>query len=136
MRLTHRVTILAMSSDVPQCTVLNLSDESRCPDEATNSNSLFCRLRAKQVIGLYLGYKRRNAKLNAMSAAPPKYLVEHESIPLRNQKFRDTEDLEVLNELHRYLFEKHNLFGRVVRARQLHHSRSTRWSWITGTSKT
>ena len=71
-------------------------------------------------MGLYLDYKRRNRALDALS--PPRYLAESKT-PLRNQKFKDLDNLDVLQELHHFLFVKHNLLDRVVRARQLHHSR-------------
>lgn len=38
------------------------------------------------------------------------------------QDFKDVEDETTLRELHEYLFRKHNLLEKVIRARKLHHS--------------
>lgn len=105
-----------------QCTALNVSDEKRCSDQATNANGLFCRLHARQVMGLYRGYKRRNAALDVLNTSPPSFLVDAK-VPLRNEKFADIDDEATLNDLYQYMFKKHALLDRVIRARQMHHSR-------------
>ena len=71
-------------------------------------------------IGLYQGYKRRNAHLDALK--PPRY-IEESPIPLANQTFSDVESEEMLRELHDYLLVKYRLLTRVIGARKLHHSR-------------
>lgn len=70
--------------------------------------------------GLYQGYKRRNARLDALK--PPKYLG-NSPLPLANQTFGDVESETTLRELHDYLLLKHRLLTRVIGARELHHSR-------------
>ncbi|KAK5122094.1 hypothetical protein LTR85_004340 [Meristemomyces frigidus] len=105
-----------------QCTALNVSDEQQCRAEATNLNGLFCRFHARQVQAMYRGYKIRNAKLDYMNANPPEYLTKSKAA-LRNETFETVEDEEALNELHDYLFQKSALLDRVIRARNLHHSR-------------
>ena len=105
----------------PICTALNLSDESKCQDEATSTDGLFCRFHSKECYGLYRGYKIRNARLDALDASPPVYLASSKAA-LRNETFADVDDETVLNELHTHLFKKHALLDRVIRARKLHHS--------------
>jgi hypothetical protein len=58
----------------PQCQALNLSDGQRCAAEATAHDGLFCKFHAKQCFGLYMGYKRRNAELDALAAHEPAFL--------------------------------------------------------------
>lgn len=72
--------------------------------------------------GLYAGYKRRNARLDALEASPPDYLARS-SVALANQDFEDVESEEILQELYDHLSLKNALFERVIRARKLHHSR-------------
>lgn len=36
----------------PQCSALNVSDQSRCDDEATSVNGLFCSFHSKQCQGI------------------------------------------------------------------------------------
>ncbi|KAK3628529.1 hypothetical protein LTR56_018574 [Elasticomyces elasticus] len=103
-----------------QCAALNHSDETRCTEEATNSNGLFCRYHGKRVQGLYAGYKARNKKLDALSGSPPTYL-NASNTPLRNESFKAVEDEATLRELHNFLFKKHALLDRVILARQMHH---------------
>jgi hypothetical protein len=105
-----------------KCTALFVSDEKQCQDPATSLNGLFCNFHSKQCQGLYKGYKRRNAQLDSMRAALPTFLAES-SIPLANQTFAELEDGTTLTELHDHLFLRYQLLGRVIRARQLHHSR-------------
>lgn len=119
----------------PICSALNLSDESKCTEEATSSDGLFCRFHSKQCYGLYRGYKIRNARLNALDDNPPKYLAESKQA-LRNETFTDVTEEGQLNELHDYLFKKHALLDRVIRARKLHHSRFIPSAWIMGTKLT
>lgn len=105
-----------------QCTAFNVSDEKKCDATATSLNGPFCRFHSKQCQGLYKGYKRRNTALDALDASPPAYLASRRT-PLRNEMFADASDGYTLNELHTYLFKKHALRDRVIRARKLHHSR-------------
>lgn len=58
----------------PQCHALNLSDAQRCIAQATAHDNLFCRFHAKQCFSLYMGYKRRNAELDALAAQEPAFL--------------------------------------------------------------
>ncbi|KAF2112566.1 hypothetical protein BDV96DRAFT_601966 [Lophiotrema nucula] len=53
--------------------------------------------------------------------APPPYLHESKT-SLVVQQFSDIKDEATLREVHEYLFRKHNLIDRVIRARKLHHS--------------
>ena len=110
-----------------KCTALFVSDEKQCQDPATSLNGLFCKFHSRQCQGLYKGYKRRNAQLDSMRAAPPAFLAAS-SIPLANQAFAEVEDETTLTELHDHLFLRYQLLGRVIRARQLHHSRFYAWN--------
>ncbi|KAJ9656968.1 hypothetical protein H2201_008330 [Coniosporium apollinis] len=74
-------------------------------------NGLFC---------MYKGYKRRNAKLDALVKSPPAYLAQS-SVPLVNQTFQDVEWLHVLKQLYEHLSERYRLLSRVILARKLHH---------------
>ncbi|KAK4504763.1 hypothetical protein PRZ48_002725 [Zasmidium cellare] len=103
------------------CRALNLSDETPCGGEATHADGLFCGFHARQCMGMYLGYKERNAQLNALDAAPPDYVAKSQT-PLRNETFATVQDDKTLNSLYHYLFKKHNLLERVIRARRLHHA--------------
>jgi hypothetical protein len=105
-----------------KCTALFVSDEKQCQDPATSLNGLFCAFHSRQCQGLYRGYKRRNARLDSIRSTLPTYLAGS-SIPLANQNFADVEDETTLRELHDHLFLRYQLLGRVIRARQLHHSR-------------
>lgn len=123
----------------PQCTALNISDESRCEEEASSLNGLFCLYHSRQCQGLsarnvprishlmwspalYKGYKRRNAHLDSLSKESPKYLVDS-AVSLANQTFKDITSEEILRELRTHLSLRHALLDRVIRARKLHHSR-------------
>lgn len=106
----------------PQCQAKNISNEQQCTEVATAASDLFCKFHAKQAFGLYKGYKRRNAQLDDLTADPPAYLAQTKS-SLATQDFRDVEEESTLTELFRYLFHRHQLFERVIRARKLHHSR-------------
>lgn len=71
---------------------------------------------------MYSGYKKRNARLDALDASPPAYFA-NSSVALANQKFEDVDSEEILQELYDHLFLKNALLERVIRARKLHHSR-------------
>ncbi len=64
--------------------------------------------------GLYQGYKRRNARLDALK--PPKYF-EQCPVPLANQTFGDINSEVTLRELHDYLLLRYRLLTRVIGAR-------------------
>ena len=83
---------------------------------------LFFKKQSDSQAGLYQGYKARNARLDALAAAPPAYLATS-SVPLANQTFADVSSPKTLDEIHEHLFTKHALLDRVIRARKLHHSR-------------
>ncbi|KAB2572944.1 hypothetical protein DBV05_g8399 [Lasiodiplodia theobromae] len=109
----------------PQCQALHLSDETRCKSAATNANGLFCQFHARQVYGLYKGYKRRNAALDHLTAHPPPFLAAQDAAgtPLSKVDFASISSEDELRQLHDHLFERHALLDRVIRARKLHHSR-------------
>lgn len=65
--ITDNTTMGAVHEIVdPQCRALDLPDALRGVSEATVHDGLFCRLCVKQCFGLYVGYKRRNAELEAL----------------------------------------------------------------------
>lgn len=105
-----------------RCQALNISDEKQCLQDATSTNGLFCVFHSRQAQGMYRGYKIRNARLDELNADPPAFLAESK-VQLPAQTFKDVEDAATLNELHDYLFRKHSLLERVIRARKIHHSR-------------
>jgi hypothetical protein len=109
----------AVAADV--CQALNLTDGSKCCEPATNSNGLFCLTHARQVHGMYSGYKSRNAKLDALVASPPPYLAKSK-LTLRNEDFSGVEDKEELKTLQDWLYERLRLLERVITARKKHHS--------------
>ncbi|KAF4975727.1 hypothetical protein FZEAL_7503 [Fusarium zealandicum] len=109
-----------MASDQQQCQALQLSDAERCKNKATHANCLFCGLHSKQVYGLYKGYKRRNARLDAFDEEAPPYL-KNTRAPLANDTFESIQDVTVLREIHAHLYRKHMLLGNVIDARKLHH---------------
>lgn len=100
---------------------MHLSDGSKCTKEATHANGVFCWFHSKQVYGLYRGYKRRNASLDALDEESPPYLKKAK-ITLANQTFEDIEDESTLRVVHSHLFEKYVLIGKVIDARKLHHT--------------
>lgn len=104
----------------PRCQALNLSDAQRCVAQATAYDNLFCRFHAKQCFGLYIGYKQRNAELDALAANEPAYL-RNSKIPLGSQAFEAIQSEEELQEVHSYLFNQLVLLGKVISARKLHH---------------
>lgn len=99
---------------------MQLSDDQRCNNEATHANGLFCRFHAKQVFGLYKGYKRRNARLDELEGEAPLYLKNAQA-PLANETFEEIQEEKTLREIHAHLFEKYVLLGKVIDARKLHH---------------
>ncbi|KAK9414658.1 hypothetical protein SUNI508_10941 [Seiridium unicorne] len=99
---------------------INLSDSQPCTEPATSTNGFFYQLHQKQAMDLYLGYKRRNAKLDNLSDNAPVYLKEAK-VPLGNDCFEIITEVKVLQEIHDHLFEEYVLLGKVVDARKLHH---------------
>ena len=69
---------------------------------------------------MYRGYKKRNAQLDELAANVLPYLANSKK-KLASQDFGDVEDDKLIDELHQYLFKKHALLDRVIRARVLHH---------------
>ncbi|KAL7793752.1 hypothetical protein V8C37DRAFT_76209 [Trichoderma ceciliae] len=110
-----------MAQEFSECQALHLSDASKCKKEATHANGIFCWFHSKQVYGLYKGYKRRNASLDAQDGETPSYLRKAK-VPLANQTFEDIEDKETLRAVHSHLFEKYVLLGKVIDARKIHHT--------------
>ncbi|KAM7183928.1 hypothetical protein V8F20_012427 [Naviculisporaceae sp. PSN 640] len=104
----------------PQCHALNLSDAQRCDQATANEDNLFCRFHAKQCFGLYMGYKRRNAELDALAAREPAFLRNTKK-SLVSQTFEDIQTEAELQEVHNYLFKQYVLLGKVISARNLHH---------------
>ncbi|EXK24719.1 hypothetical protein FOMG_18573 [Fusarium oxysporum f. sp. melonis 26406] len=104
-----------------QCQALWLDDKRRCTAEARHANQLFCRYHSKQAHGLYIGYKARNARLDALDKDPPAYFVNTET-PLADDDFSSVRDEKTLGEVIDYLHEKYVTIGRVIDARKYHHS--------------
>jgi hypothetical protein len=71
---------------------------------------------------LYRGYKTRNARLDRLSANPPKFLA-NSKVPLIDETFEGIGTKDECKEVHDHLFLKLQLLERVIRARKLHHSR-------------
>ncbi|KAI1654605.1 hypothetical protein F4813DRAFT_398932 [Daldinia decipiens] len=109
-----------MASQDPTCQAVNLSDGQPCTAVATTWENLFCRFHGKQCHGLYIGYKRRNARLDALSDNAPLYL-KSAKVPLANETFGDVSDETVLREIHAHLYQEYVLLGKVIDARKLHH---------------
>lgn len=110
----------------PQCHALNLSDAQRCIAEATAHDNLFCRFHAKQCFGLYMGYKRRNAELDALAAQEPAFFLrarknKNKKPSLVSETFEDIQTEAELQQVHHYLFKQYVLLGKVISARNLHH---------------
>ncbi|KAM0425389.1 hypothetical protein ACHAPT_009446 [Fusarium lateritium] len=99
---------------------LRLSDDQRCQNQATHANGLFCGFHAKQVHGLYKGYKQRNARLDALDDEAPAYLKNAQD-PLANDTFETIQNEKTLREIHSHLLAKYVLLGNVIDARKLHH---------------
>jgi hypothetical protein len=111
-----------MAPDVPQCQALRAPDKQRCTKEATHANQLFCLLHSRQAHGLYVGYKRRNAKLDYLEKNPPAYLAETD-IPLANDNFSDVEDEQAIQDVINHLLNTYSTLNRVIEARKQHHLR-------------
>ncbi|KAI0097145.1 hypothetical protein F4814DRAFT_128368 [Daldinia grandis] len=109
-----------MASRDPTCQAVNLSDGQPCTAVATTWENIFCRFHGKQCHGLYIGYKRRNARLDALSDNAPLYL-KAAKVPLANETFEDANDETVLREIHAHLYQEYVLLGKVIDARKLHH---------------
>ncbi|KAI3395247.1 hypothetical protein diail_1600 [Diaporthe ilicicola] len=105
----------------PQCQALSISDSERCLAQATAYNELFCAFHANQCFGLYMGYKRRNAELDRLSAGGPPFLVKNSDTPPANLSFKNLKDPNELHEIQAHLFKQYVLLGKVIAARQLHH---------------
>ena len=97
-----------------------IGSTERCCEEATNANGLFCWRHAKQVHALYTGYKKRNARLDALDDEAPDYMKESE-VPLANDTFKYLDDDRALKAIHSHLYEKFILLGQVIEARKIHH---------------
>ncbi|PNP74678.1 hypothetical protein FNYG_12014 [Fusarium nygamai] len=110
-----------MAPIVPQCQALRFADQQRCTEEATHANELFCLLHARQAHGLYIGYKRRNAQLDALDENPPDYLAGTH-IPLANDDFDSVDDSKEMEEIIDHLHVKWNTLNRVIEARRKHHA--------------
>jgi hypothetical protein len=68
-----------------------------------------------------MGYKRRNAQLDAMDGQVASKLNRN-SIPLANKTFENIKDVKLLRQLHSHLPQKYVLLGKVIDARKLHHT--------------
>jgi len=100
------------------CTALNLHNKQKCTSRAQSANSLFCAFHAKQVHGLYLGYKRRTAELTELEKTTPKTLPKNFGITDWSS-FTSAAELKTL---HTYLEHRYRLLNRCVTARDYHHS--------------
>ncbi|KAH9899086.1 hypothetical protein F4778DRAFT_771654 [Xylariomycetidae sp. FL2044] len=102
------------------CQAVNPSDGQPCKGAATTWENTFCRFHGKQCHGLYLGYKRRNARLDALSEKAPPFLKNSET-PLSNESFEGLNNASALNEVHVHLYAEYVLLSKVIDARKLHH---------------
>lgn len=68
-----------------------------------------------------MGYKRRNAELDTLSAEGPPFLVNNSATPPANLSFKNLKDPAELHEIQAHLFKQYVLLGKVIAARQLHH---------------
>lgn len=68
-----------------------------------------------------MGYKRRNAELDKLSADGPHFLVRNSGTPPANLSFKNLKDSIELHEIQAHLFKQYVLLGKVIAARQLHH---------------
>lgn len=68
-----------------------------------------------------MGYKRRNAELDKLSADAPPFLVRNSGTPPANLSFKNLKDPIELHEIQAHLFKQYVLLGKVIAARQLHH---------------
>lgn len=113
-----------------QCTPLNLSDDKPCEESATSSSGLFWYFHSRQCYELYLGYKRRNLRLDRLSESTPKYLLDHSDNPLVKELFSDVDKKETWKEIHDHLFQKLQLLDRVIGARSCTIASSMLQQWI------
>ncbi|KAI5850540.1 hypothetical protein DFP73DRAFT_473014 [Morchella snyderi] len=101
------------------CTALNIHDSaSPCVELATNANGQFCQFHARQVQGLYEGYKRRSLELESLEKNAPKCLPRN----FGNTDFTAVKTLPQLKEIYAYMLQRYNLVTRCVMARDFHHS--------------
>ncbi|KAF2668737.1 hypothetical protein BT63DRAFT_284063 [Microthyrium microscopicum] len=100
------------------CQALSLSDDQKCTSEAKADDHVFCYFHAKQVQGLYMGYKKRNAKLDDLAADEPQYLAKSK---LESVAFDDIKNDQPMREICNHLHKKHVLLTRVIQARRWHH---------------
>lgn len=98
------------------CSVLSMLGKSTVSIERT----LYVTTHQLTCPGLYKGYKRRGAQLDALQKDPPDYLIDR---PIHKISFDDIDDEETLETLHAFLFKQNGLLDRCIRARKLHHSR-------------
>lgn len=68
-----------------------------------------------------MGYKRRNAELDELSADGPPFLINNSATPPANLSFKNLKDPSELHEIQAHLFKQYVLLGKVIAARQLHH---------------
>ncbi|KAH7304580.1 hypothetical protein B0I35DRAFT_484412 [Stachybotrys elegans] len=99
---------------------LHIRTTEKCKDKATHANGLFCWLHSTEAYALYMGYKRRNARLNSFDEEAPPYLTQAK-VSLANQNFQDIKDQKTIDEVHSHLFKKYTLLGQVIDARRVHH---------------
>ena len=69
---------------------------------------------------MYMGYKRRNAKLDELTEDSPPYL-KSSGKPLANMTFEDISNEATLRAVHAHFFKEYVLLGKVIDARSLHH---------------
>ncbi|KAI1773620.1 hypothetical protein F4818DRAFT_449017 [Hypoxylon cercidicola] len=104
----------------PICQALNLSDGQPCKANATTWEKVFCRFHGKQYYGLYIGYKRRKARLDSLSDDAPPYL-RASNVPLANEPFEGVTDEKTLREIHAHIYHEYALIEKVINAKKLHH---------------
>lgn len=97
-----------------------MSDSQPCKAIATSWDNVFCKFHGKQCYGLYVGYKRRNARLDSLSEDAPPYLRETK-VPLANETFEGVTTKKTLKEIHDHIYSEYVLLGQVIDARRLHH---------------
>jgi hypothetical protein len=68
-----------------------------------------------------MGYKRRNAELNALAHRQPAYLLRNSNTSFASQTFEGIGSEDEVHEVHEYLFGQYVLLGKVISARKLHH---------------
>ncbi|KAF8541101.1 hypothetical protein BDD12DRAFT_539426 [Trichophaea hybrida] len=100
------------------CTALNLHNKQKCTSRTQSATSFFCAFHAKQVHGLYLGYKCRTAELTDLEKSPPKNLPKNFGVTDWSS-FTSAKELKAI---HTYLEQRYRLLNRCVTARDYHHS--------------